>query len=122
LFEKTQQAHLAAGGDVADLVQEQGATIGNFDHAAPRSPWQNPYAERLIASIRRECLNHVIVYNDRHLKRLLRSYFAYYHAARTHLALEKQCPQRRPIEQSSRGKIIAFPHVGGLHQEYRRAA
>ncbi len=90
--------------------------------AAPRSPWQNPYVERLIGSIRRECLNHVIVIGDRHLKRLLRSYFAYYHAARTHLALEKQCPQRRPIEQSSRGSIIAFPHLGGLHHEYRRAA
>ncbi|MCH7886110.1 MAG: transposase [Planctomycetes bacterium] len=68
---------------------------------APRSPWQNPYVERLIGSIRRECINHVIVYNDRHLKRLLRSYFAYYHTARTHLALDKQCPQRRPIEHPS---------------------
>jgi len=67
----------------------------------PRSPWQNPYVERLIGSIRRECLNHVIVFNDRHLKRLHRSYFVYYHAARTHLALEKQCPQRRLIQGSS---------------------
>ena len=89
---------------------------------APRSPWQNPYVERLIGSIRRECLNHVIVFNDRHLKRLLRSYFAYYHTARTHLALEKQCPQRRPIEHPSQGRIIVFPHLGGLHHEYRRAA
>ena len=89
---------------------------------APRSPWQNPYVERLIGSIRRECLNHVIVFNDRHLKRLLRSYFAYYHTARTHLALEKQCPQARLIERHERGKIIAFPHVGGLHHEYRRVA
>ena len=89
---------------------------------APRSPWQNPYVERLIGSIRREWLNHVIVYNDRHLKRLLRSYFAYYHTARTHLALDKQCPQRRHIEHPSQGRIIAFPHLGGLHHEYRRAA
>ena len=88
----------------------------------PRSPWQNPYVERLIGSIRRECLNHVIVFNDRHLKRLLRSYFAYYHSARTHLALEKQCPQRRAIERASQGNIIAFPHLGGLHHEYRRTA
>ena len=89
---------------------------------APRSPWQNPYVERLIGSIRRECLNHVIVYNDRHLQRLLRSYFAYYPTARAHLALDKQCPQPRLIERPERGKIIAFPHVGGLHYEYRRAA
>ena len=88
---------------------------------APRSPWQNPYVERLIGSIRRECLNHVIVFNERHLKSLLRSYFAYYHSARTHLALEKQCPKRRPIERGSQGNIIAFPHLGGLHHEYRRA-
>ena len=89
---------------------------------APRSPWQNPYVERLIGSIRRECLNHVIVYNDSHLKRLLRSYFAYYHTARTHLALEKQCPQPRLIEKQEQGKIFAFPHLGGLHHEYRRVA
>ena len=89
---------------------------------APRSPWQNPYVERLIGSIRRECINHFIVYNDCHLKRLLRSYLAYYHTARTHLALEKQCPHRRPIEHPSQGRIIAFSHLGGLHHEYRRAA
>ncbi len=65
---------------------------------ATRSPWQNPYVERLIGSIRRECLNHVIVLNERHLKRLLRSYFSYYHAARTHLALDKQSPQPRQVE------------------------
>ncbi len=89
---------------------------------APRSPWQNPYVERLIGSIRRECLNHVIVFNARHLKRLLRSYFIYYHAARTHLALAKQCPIHRTVERPDEGSIIAFPHLGGLHHEYRRAA
>jgi len=89
---------------------------------APRSPWQNPYVERLIGSIRRECLDHVIVLNERHLKRLLRSYFIYYHGARTHLALAKQCPEPRPVERPDRGNIVAFPHVGGLHHEYRRAA
>jgi transposase InsO family protein len=89
---------------------------------APRSPWQNPYVERLIGSIRRECLDHVIVFNARHLKRLLRSYFTYYHGARTHLALAKQCPEPRPVERADRGNIVAFPHVGGLHHEYRRAA
>jgi len=89
---------------------------------APRSPWQNPYVERLIGSVRHDCLNHVIVLNERHLKRLLRSYFSYYHTARTHLALAKQCPEPRTVERPDRGNIIAFPHVGGLHHEYRRAA
>jgi putative transposase len=89
---------------------------------APRSPWQNPYVERLIGSIRRECLDHLIVFNARHLKRLLRSYFTYYHGARTHLALAKQCPEPRTVALPEQGKVIAFPHVGGLHHEYRRAA
>lgn len=89
---------------------------------APRSPWQNPYVERLIGSIRRECLNHVIVFNDRHLKKMLRAYFGYYHTARTHLALGKQCPEPRSAELPDQGAVSAFPHVGGLHQEYRRAA
>jgi transposase InsO family protein len=89
---------------------------------APRSPWQNPYVERLIGSIRGDCLDHVIVLNERHLKRLLRSYFSYYHTARTHLALAKQSPQPRQVESPDRGKVVAFPHIGGLHHEYRRAA
>jgi putative transposase len=89
---------------------------------APRSPWQNPYVERLIGSIRRECLDHVIVFNECHLKRLLRACLSCYHAARTHLALDKQCPEPRPVELPARGTVIALPHVGGLHHEYRRAA
>jgi hypothetical protein len=89
---------------------------------APRSPWQSPYVERLIGSIRRECLSHMIVVNGRHLKRILRSYFADYLRARTHLALAKQCPEPRQVQSPERGKIIAFRHVGGLHHEYRRAA
>jgi transposase InsO family protein len=89
---------------------------------APRSPWQNPYVERLIGSIRRECLNHLIVFNAPHLKRLLRLYFSYYHGARTHLSLAKQCPEPRTVEGPEQGNIIAFPHLGGLHHEYRRAA
>jgi putative transposase len=89
---------------------------------APRSPWQNPYVERLIGSIRRECLNHVIVLNERHLRRHLQEYFAYYHDARTHLSLAKQCPRHRAVEFPDQGRVIAFPHIGGLHHEYRRAA
>ncbi len=89
---------------------------------APRSPWQSPYVERLIGSIRRECLNHVIIFNERHLRQLLKSYCAYYLAARTHLSLDKQCPVPRTVEESARGKVVAIPHIGGLHHEYRRAA
>jgi len=89
---------------------------------APRSPWQNPYVERLVGSIRRECLNHVIIFDELHLKRLLHAYFSYYHLARIHLSLGKQCPEPRAIEPPRNGRVVAFPHLGGLHHEYRRAA
>jgi putative transposase len=90
---------------------------------APHSPWQNPFAERLIGSIRRECLNHVLVLSERHLRRLLTAYFAYYHRARTHLSLDKDAPNGRPIEPPELGAIIQIPEVGGLHHRYvRRAA
>ena len=74
---------------------------------APRSPWQNPYVERLIGSIRRECLDHIIIFNERHLRGVLSRYFQYHHRTRTHLSLDKDCPQPRPIQPPSAGKIIA---------------
>ena len=89
---------------------------------AYRSPWQNPYVERLIGSIRRECLNHVIVFNEAHLLRVLTDYFAYYHEARSHLSLNRNAPIPREVEPPSRGRIIAIAHVGGLHHRYTRAA
>lgn len=89
---------------------------------APGSPWQNPYVERIIGSIRRECLNHVIIINERHLRQRLKCYSTYYHEVRTHLSLDKQSPVPRSIESSEQRKIVAIPHVGGLHHEYRRAA
>jgi transposase InsO family protein len=89
---------------------------------APRSPWQNPYVERLIGSIRRECLNHVIVLNERHLKRILNSYFDYYNHSRTHLSLNRNSPFERDVEVIDQGKVISIPQVGGLHHRYRRAA
>jgi len=89
---------------------------------APRSPWQNAYVERLIGSIRRECLDHIIIFNEHHLRRVLSSYFQYHHQTRTHLALDKDCPETRPIHPPSAGKIIAFPQVGGLHHRYERRA
>ena len=87
---------------------------------APKSPWQNPYAERLIGSIRRECLNHYIILNSRHLKRTLAPYFRYYHQTRTHLSLDKQCPF--PRETFKVGTIVAIPKLGGLHHRYERIA
>ncbi len=89
---------------------------------APRSPWQNPYCERLIGSIRRECLDHVIVLHERHLKRTLAAYFDYYHNCRTHLSLERNSPLPREVEPPSRGDVISIPQVGGLHHRYTRAA
>jgi transposase InsO family protein len=88
-----------------------------------RSPWQNPYVERLIGSIRRECLDHTIIFNEKHLRRVLKEYFKYYHESRTHLGLEKDCPQSRPVELPEFGPIGTEPMVGGLHHRYfRRAA
>jgi len=90
---------------------------------ASQSPWQNPFAERLIGSIRRECLNHVLVLGERHLRRILTRYFAYYHQARTHLALDKDAPDLRPIQRPSTGQIVQRPEVGGLHhRDIRQAA
>ena len=87
---------------------------------APQSPWQNPYAERLIGSVRRECLNHFVILNARHLKRSLTLYFRYYHGSRTHLALDKQCPLPRAVART--GTIVKIPQVGGLHHRYERVA
>jgi len=89
---------------------------------APRSPWQNPYVERLIGSIRRECLDHVIVLNESSLRQILKSYFQYYGRTRTHLALEKDAPAGRVIQPPELGVVIEFPEVGGLHHRYERRA
>src|SRR5467141_1474168 len=89
---------------------------------APHSPWQNPFAERLIGSVRRECLNHVLVLGERHLRRILARYFSYYHRARTHLALDKDAPDVRPVELPEAGRIVEILEVGGLHHRYLRQA
>ena len=87
---------------------------------AARSPWQNPFVERLIGSIRRDCLDHAIVLNKSHLKRILISYFQYYHYDRTHYGLGKDTPVERPIQcRPTKGaKVIELPRVGGLHHRY----
>jgi len=89
---------------------------------SPRSPWQNPYVERVVGSIRRDCLDHVIIFNETHLRRVLSCYFRYYHRSRTHLSLNKDCPDPRSIQPPSAGKIVAFPEVGKLHHRYERRA
>ena len=89
---------------------------------APQSPWQNPYVERLIGSMRRECVDHVIVLNERSLHRILRSYIDYYHLWRTHLSLGKDAPVSRRVEPAAPGEVMAMPHVGGLHHSYPRHA
>ena len=90
--------------------------------SAPHSPFQNPYAERVTGSIRREFLDHLIVLNEGHLRRILRAYFNYYHDSRPHQSLERNSPTPREIEPTSQDKIIAIPQVGDLHHRYRRAA
>ena len=85
-----------------------------------RSPWHNPYCERVIGSIRRECLNHVIVFNEKHLRRVLFGYVAYYHGSRTHQSLHNDCPTTRAVEPPEMGKVIAIQKVGGLHHRYAR--
>jgi len=102
--------HRLAGMGIAEAV------------SAPASPWQNLYVERLIGSIRRECLNHVIVINEAHLRRVLRTYGRYYHRSRTHLGLEKDAPDHRPVAGTLTAPIVAIPEVGGLHHRYERRA
>jgi len=89
---------------------------------APQSPWQNPFVERLIGSIRRECLDHTIVLGERHLKRVLADYFGYYHRWRTHQSLEMDSPEGREIRRIDRGRVVEVSEVGGLHHHYERVA
>ncbi len=89
---------------------------------AYRSPWQSPYVERLVGSIRRECLDHVIVFGEAHLRRILGAYIDYYHGSRTHLSLDKDAPNPRDVQLPTMGEVIELPEVGGLHHRYERRA
>ena len=89
---------------------------------APGSPWQNGYAERIIGTIRRECLDHVIVLSEAHLRRILKSYCGYYHRTRTHLSLVKDAPDRRAVQSPKMGEVVELTEVGGLHHRYERKA
>jgi transposase InsO family protein len=94
-------------------------SLGIRDHpTSARSPWQNGYAERLIGSIRRECLDHIIVFGERHLRHVLLCYMTYYNTVRTHLSLDKDAPIQRPPQTA--GRIRARPVLGGLHHQYVR--
>jgi transposase InsO family protein len=119
----------------AYLLRDRDAIYGDFFRqrvrgmqiqevlTAPRSPWQNPFAERLIGSIRGECLDHVFVHSERHLRNILTGYFKYYHRARTHVSLTKDAPDGRPVEPPQLGNVVPIREVGGLHHRYvRRAA
>jgi len=90
--------------------------------SAPRSPWQRAYVERVIGTLRRECLDHVIVFSEAALYRHVKSFLAYYHESRTHLSLAKDTPEPRPVHPPELGAVVAIPQVGGLHHRYERRA
>ncbi len=90
--------------------------------SAPRSPWQRAYVERVIGTIRRDCLDHVIVFNEASLYRHVKSFVTYYHESRTHLSLGKDSPESRAVQPPELGRIEAIPQVGGLHHRYERRA
>jgi putative transposase len=107
------------GADFVHRVQSLGVEQKLI---APRSPWQNPLVERLIGSIRRECLDQVIVLHQRHLRRILAEYVVYYHQDRTHRSLDQDCPESRLVETPEQGQIVELPVMGGLHHRYARQA
>ena len=90
--------------------------------STPRSPWRRAYVERVSGSIRRECLDRLIVFDEVPLRRILTSYFDYYHRSRTHLALKKDAPEPRPVQGREMGQVLSVPQVGGLHHRYERRA
>jgi transposase InsO family protein len=106
-------------GSYGQAVTKRLAAMGIRDHpTAARSPWQNGHAERLIGSIRRECLDHAVVFGEAHLRRILADYTGYYNELRTHLSLSKDSPGHRPVQRL--GQLAAQPILGGLHHQYCR--
>jgi putative transposase len=90
--------------------------------SAPRSPWQRAYVERVIGTIRRECLDHVIVFTEASLYRHVKIFVSHYHESRTHLSLAKDAPESRPVQRPELGRVAAIPQLGGLHHRYERRA
>ncbi len=110
-------------GNYGELFRKAADWMGIHEVlTAPHSPWQNAYVERLIGTIRRECLDHVIVLSEAGLRRALKTYFDYYDRSRTHLALGKDAPAHRAIQPPALGQVIEIPQVGGLHHRYERRA
>ncbi len=107
------------GPDFKDRVKSMGV---EEVPTAPRSPWQNPFAERLIGSIRRECLDHVVVLDERHLRRLLGDYLGHYHRWRCHRSLAMDCPEARPIQGPEDGDVVEVEEAGGLYRHFERRA
>jgi len=106
-------------GAFGEIFKQRLHAMGIRDRpTAPRSPWQNAYVERLIGSIRRECSDHLIIVDERHLRKLLRDYADYYNRLRTHLSLNKDAPLGRPVQ--SHGVLRQLPHFGGLHHSFVR--
>jgi transposase InsO family protein len=107
------------GSDFTEQVTELGIeeVLG-----APRAPGQRAYIERVIGTIRRECLDHVIIFSEAGLSHRLRKFTDYYHGSRTHLSLQKDTPEARPVQAPEAGRIVAIPEVGGLHHRYERRA
>ena len=106
----------------ADFVNQVKAMGIKQVLSAPGSPWQRAYVERVIGTIRRECLDHVIVVSEAGLSHHLRKFAGYYHRSRTHLSLQKDTPETRPVQAPEAGRIVAIPEVGGLHHRYERRA
>src|SRR5450631_2116800 len=110
-------------GIYGDQFRRRLSVIGiNEVLTAPRSPWQNPYAERLVGSVRRDCLDHMVVLGEQHLRRILTAYFSYYHKSRTYFSLHTEAPETRAVHAPSMGPIVEIPDVGGLHHHYERRA
>ncbi len=107
------------GSDFRGRVEAMGIT-GVI--TAPRSPGQNAYVERVVGSVRRECLDHIVIFNARHLRRVLSSYVDFCQRTRTHLSLDKDCPDPHPIQPPRIGRAFAIPQLGGLHHRYERLA
>jgi transposase InsO family protein len=106
-------------GAYGEIFMRRVRSIGIRDRpTSPRSPWQNAYAERLIGSIRRDCIDHIVVFGERHLRHVLLSYMSYYNGTRTHLSLNKDAPMSRAVETA--GRILCHPILGGLHHQYVR--
>jgi putative transposase len=121
----TAPKYLIRDGDAkfGTVVTRRIAALGIKDIVTtPALPWENAHAERVIGSIRHECLDRLIVLNERHLRRVLKEYLMYYHEYRTHLGLNKDTPQKRDIESRGEGNVVALPFLGGLHHRYTRLA